>query len=86
MMVMGYLHSTMYLFQQGDIRRKYSTFCDIYIPLCIYFNTISLSGNGGTVTYLHSTMYLFQLLPLFHKCKRRFIYIPLCIYFNKCAI
>ena len=55
-----HLHSTMYLFQR---RRKLlcATMCDIYIPLCIYFN--SHNSKRYTINhYLHSTMYLFQLM------------------------
>ena len=53
----------------------------IYIPLCIYFNSM-LSYRQFTPFYLHSTMYLFQLQQGLAATVLRFIYIPLCIYFN----
>ena len=53
----------------------------IYIPLCIYFNTLSKILQGFFVN-LHSTMYLFQPRDINETQKDNIIYIPLCIYFN----
>ena len=77
----SHLHSTMYLFQPKSARStSIRTF--IYIPPCIYFNSIPISSLLRFPN-LHSTMYLFQrpFYLLFRTFK--FIYIPPCIYFNR---
>ena len=45
-----HLHSTMYLFQL-DVKSVHSCFLDIYIPLCIYFNTQSRKSSTKVLVF-----------------------------------
>ncbi len=71
----------MYLFQRSVTTFVYGC-SHIYIPLCIYFNTIASGTTTVPHNDLHSTMYLFQLNDNYMFYLRKGIYIPLCIYFN----
>ena len=57
--ILHHLHSTMYLFQRSVTTFVYGC-SHIYIPLCIYFNTIASGTTTVPHNDLHSTMYLFQ--------------------------
>ena len=49
-----YLHSTIYLFQPRALSKSSRFFINIYIPLCIYFNHITICS------------YIFTFLFTFH--------------------
>ena len=57
-----YLHSNMYLFQQKRKSHKKSLTI-IYIPICTYFNHLPRTGVYLYQVNLHSNMYLFQPIP-----------------------
>ena len=79
-----HLHSTMYLFKLTCVSSASSSI-HIYIPPCIYLNSLSLDVPR-LKNHLHSTMYLFKLCcPLRFQLQPPFIYIPPCIYLNYCV-
>ena len=53
----------MYLFQRFGLFGN-NGILTIYIPLCIYFNIMTVLAIQTAVIHLHSTMYLFQLLAI----------------------
>ena len=76
------LHSTMYLFQPFS-ESSLNLFRNIYIPLCIYFNTDVRLVKPLAVSFTFHYVSISTELRNAQRAAASIIYIPLCIYFNQ---